>query len=731
MALLSSIFLILSLVLAVTIGPQTRPWTWGFPMIAIALSLCSSVPAILSNRKVNMDRNVVICGLFVAAWFGCRALFSPVKELGMADLVLLIGAVGSFISIKAIEGHVLSERIFAWGIALLLAANCYVIAQQVLDPTYTPIFKDREPEFASGFFAHYNESAHYLIASSLLLAGIALLSSYSLFERISLGFIAGCGLVAIYFTHSRGGILGEVIGLSVLVFGLLIIGQRKKSRWFVPSVIAVPLVLAALVWFLSSGWDASQKSRNIEASGIAQIFDNNSRLYLLGLATSCIGLHPLTGGGSGSFSWECFRFLGGKTQGDLLTRKPEYVHNEIMQAATDYGLIGFILIFVLFGFLVVRAILTLLLDQSSERNSSSEAWYVGGLAALTGMFVQSCFSFNFHLFPGTLLLGICLGMLSRNRILTHESHKKTFTHYLLPTAAVICLIVLVPEGYKSSLLTKSLWSSYCGKSVLLSTDQKIEALTSAIKISPQSTFYQDRASIYQEIALRSGTTEYAEKSAQDYKSAEQLNPHDPISIINQANMHSFLKQDQTAEQLYERAIIVQGGMEPAFRSHFCYSTHLLKKSVRLHDQDQPSKTIPILEFALEQIESAVTKMNWITPEIIPVRVSIHESLGRAYEANGDYNTALKTYDLSAGLDSGLSSNYWAGLLYAKIGRTLWSERKPSEALGYFLEAKRRMFIAGGHFPEGVTAAQSKEQWDYLERTIDYLIGAKIIPQSIK
>ena len=133
--------------------------------------------------------------------------------------------------------------------------------------------------------------------------------------------------------------------------------------------------------------------------------DNTIRLYLLGIAVQCIGLHPMAGGGSRSFSWECFRF-GETTAQGARQPKPELVHNEWLQSATDYGLVGAGLLIGLLGSLALAAILRLLFEDSSKERDHRDAWRIGALAALAGILVQSCFSFVFHLMPGILLLGI-------------------------------------------------------------------------------------------------------------------------------------------------------------------------------------------------------------------------------------------------------------------------------------------------------------------------------------
>jgi hypothetical protein len=205
MPALSAVFLVIALVLAVVIGPQTRPWSWGPAMLALAISLSAALPVFWKKSRPGTDFGVIVFGALVAGWFAWRAWISPVAELGQADLILLAGAAGSFISIRAIEGNAAAERILTWGIALLLLANVVAVGKQVIDPSFSPVFRSRAAAFPSGFYAQYNEAANYLIASSLLVAAAALFGKQGAATRIFFALIAVAGLAAVYFTRSAPG----------------------------------------------------------------------------------------------------------------------------------------------------------------------------------------------------------------------------------------------------------------------------------------------------------------------------------------------------------------------------------------------------------------------------------------------------------------------------------------------------------------------------------------------
>lgn len=700
-------------------------------MLALGISVTAALPVFWKKDRPPADFGLLAFASLVAGWFAWRACNSPVAELGQADLMLLAGAVGSFVSVRAIEGNPLAERILIWGIALLLAANVVVAGMQVVDPSYSPVFRARAGNFPSGFYAHYNEAANYLIASSLLVAAVAMFGRHGTATRIIWCAIAMGGLAAVYFTRSRGGILGAAVGIGVLAAMSLVIGQREKARWFAPALLAIPVIGLAIGGFLILGWEGSQEQRK-PGGGIAGMMDNNSRLHLLGIAMSSIGLHPMTGGGSRSFSWESFRFFENKLQGDVITRKPEQVHNELIQAATDYGLVGAGLLIGLLGTLVLVAVIRILFSESARDADPGDAWRVAGLAALAGMFVQSCFSFVFHLLPGVMLLGICLAALSRATARRGRAPQMLGSRIILSAAAVACAILLAPLGWKGTRVTQVLWSSYFSKVQDTTDEFRIDALTEAIRRWPQSTFFQDRAAIHLASATEDGSTQPIELAVRDFEQAGRLHPHDPGPAVNLANSLSHLQRDQEAEDAYDRAILLQGGMEPAFRAHFSLANHLLQKGLRQFSANDPAPTLASLEISAQQIEESVREMHWTTPEMNEPRVAIHESLGAAREASGDYQGALQAYNFAATLLGGSRAHCRAGLLLGKMGASAWAARRPAEALGYFIEAKRRINLTR-ETPGDVTPGKRLESLADLDRKITFLKGAKIealpVPQK--
>lgn len=716
------------MVLAVVIGPQTRPWTWGPALLALGASVLAAIPVVWRREKIPADFGFLALGAVTAGWFGWRAWISPVAELGQADLLLVCSAAGVFLSIRAIAGNPAAERVLAWGIAMLLAANMAVIAKQVIDPDYLPVFKSKPGKWPSGFFGHYNEAANYLIASSALVGAAALYGRHATATRILWALIAIAGLAGVWYTRSRGGIFGAAVACGVFAAVALIIGKRKGVRWFAPALIAIPLIGLGIAAYLYMGWSEAQELR-FAGTGVEAVLDNNCRLYFLGLAASCVWAHPLAGGGSRSFAWECFRFADPKVQADTITHKPEFVHNELVQTATDYGLVGFGLLIGLLGAFALAAILRVLFEDRLEPSDARDAWRLGALAALAGMLVQSCFSFVFHLLPGVLLLGVCLGKLSRSGGRT-SVRSATVPRILLTAAMVTCAVLLIPAAWKGTRVTSILWPTHFSKLSTGSPESRAGSLTEAIRIWPQAAFYQERAAAFQTLASQEDSPDFvrhAEQAVSDYTEASARHPFEPAFAVNRANLLSQLKRDAEAEEWYEKAISLQGGMEPGFRGHFALANHYWRKSLRLFDPGNPASAHAAIELAAEHIETAVKKMHWVIADMKEPRINIHETLGAFRETVGDCDGALEAYDFATTLPGGARAHYRAGVMIGKTAMEEWMKRRPAEAMKLFLEARKRVTQAGGNLPYGITPSQSAEFIHYLDQQLALLKAAKVQP----
>ncbi len=725
MQVVSSVLFVIALVLAVVIGPQTRAWSWGPAMIPLGLAALVSIPSFVRRNGPGTNGWIVAFGVLAAGWFSWRAWVSPVGEFALADLLLLASAVASFLVMRAIQGNTAAERVLLWGIALLLLASVVVVARQAMDPSYSPLFRARAGTWPSGFFAHYNEGANFLIGSSFLLGAAALTGRHPLAEKAVWGLISLAGLAAVYFTHSRGGILAVAIGFAAFVAIALVIGKRRGSRWFAPALVAIPLIGAALVFFLYQGWTESQEARS---QTIDQLGDNTIRLTLLGISASSIADHPWAGGGSRSFSWEVLRLWETKLHGWGLAR-PELVHNEILQAATDYGLTGAGLLGGLLAVLVAAGIIRILF-AGKDTPEMADAWRLGGIAGLAGMFVQSSFSFVFHLLPGTILLGLCLGRIAFSPTRT-DFLKFRWPQWTMAAVSLVLACCLLPAGWAATRTTAALWSVYVSKDPTTPAAHHA-ALNEAIDLWPTAEFLRERAMLLQEIASADvvdfPSDEAMQLALEDYTKALALNPYDATSSINRANLLSNSRQAPEAEMEFHRAIHLQGGMEPAFRARFHFAWHWMRKGHGFLSSGNHPPALEAFQEGIAQLETLREEWPRLTtpPDEMELKTSLLEGMGSASEGMEEFPAALEAYTAAAQLPPGLRARYHGAALLSKWGTKLWDARRPSEALACFLEARKR-FAAATELPEGVTAAQKEEYVQYVERSITFLTEAKVTP----
>jgi O-antigen ligase/tetratricopeptide (TPR) repeat protein len=727
-AIFSSVFLVLALVSAVLIGSQTRQWAWGPSLVLLGLALLAAVPRLWKARNPP-SVPLILLTVTTAGWFAWRAAISPVWEFGAADLLLLGGAVAGFLVMRPVAGHETAAKVFLWSLALLLLGSVVVIGMQVRDPAFSPVFPSRPVVLPSGFFSHYNEGANFLICAAFLLAGAALLAPVSLVTRLLWGVVAVAGMAAVYFTRSRGGILAVALGAVVFTLLLLVILKRRRSRSFIWLAISAPLVGIAAAVFLWQGWVQAQQLRF--GAGAETVIDNSIRITLLGIASQCIQLAPWIGGGSRSFSWNCFRFWDFPAYGAAHAR-PEMVHNELVQSATDYGVIGTLLIIALLATVLLAPLLRVIFSKRPA-SPMSALWLVGGMSALAGMLVQSSFSFVFHLFPGALLLGVCLGALLENEAEPRDAARtggQAAGRWVFALLALFSGLTLIAAGWTRSRVLLVLWPVYFQQSPEVPPETRLAALSKATGLLPLPSLLADQAHLLYTISLSDDPdhVQAGDLAVETYTRAIALNPYDPIFWVTRAELFSIAGKNEAAEADYAETIRLQGGTEDLFLGNFRFAEHYYRKGFQQLKARNYAAALASFQDGLRRVDGVRRQQEWILqhPPGLKLEEGLNENAGIAAEATGDYDTAAKLYDAAAKFPAGGANHYRLAVLLGKLGDTAWSERRPSEALSRYQEARQHIAAATA-LPAEVAPARKIDYDHYLESRIEYLVGAKIEP----
>ncbi len=347
------------------------------------------------------------------------ALYSLVRYFGSpleyeSRLELFQVAICTFIYFVSCANfyHPRDRTILLYALLLLAVAESLFAAWQfVLKPT--TLFGFERPEMyvrrASGTFFCPNHLAGFLeIVLCLIVARLAMRTSRSniqnlVIEKVFLAFGGVIIIIGLLSTMSRGGWLSVLVGLSLLVF---FGGWKWASFWPRILVAGAGLGLIALL-------AVNVEALNVrvlhtyslvrgEADGAAnfQVSTLGPRVKIWKSTIQMIRDHPVLGTGAGTWQW-----IYPKYRPEKVPSNPEYVHNDFLNLASDYGILGFILVGagVLFFYRHAYRL------SKSDNSSEERAFAVGSLMAVTALMAHSIFDFNLHIFSTAVLFMVLVG----------------------------------------------------------------------------------------------------------------------------------------------------------------------------------------------------------------------------------------------------------------------------------------------------------------------------------
>lgn len=240
---------------------------------------------------------------------------------------------------------------------------------------------------------------------------------------LALGLAASSALVitAILMTGTRAALIALWVQL-LLVVPLLAWRCHDRlawSRWPRWQQAAVPLLLLACV--LALGSIPTGNSKIIaEERGLTALQRGLNRTQSIGPADPSLGIRmemwratldlvrarPITGVGAGAWESEIPRYQpeGAQVETDY------YVHNEFLQLVAEYGLAGWGVLVLLFGYLALAGWRTWRAPTPIEREEQVERALL--LSSLLAFLIVSCIGFPWRLAATGALFATCLGALA-------------------------------------------------------------------------------------------------------------------------------------------------------------------------------------------------------------------------------------------------------------------------------------------------------------------------------
>ena len=552
--------------LAAVVPLAAHPFQFAAGLYAGAFLLALLwIAKLLSGRAHwnNSPMHYPVLGFFIYAIY--RYATSPIEYESRMEL-FEVGLLTFFYFAVACNFHRSRDRsILLWvlfGLAMFEAT--YGLFQFV---TRSPsiLFWSRPDKYfsrAGGTYICPNHLAGFLEMSlGLIIARIVLRRfsdsiNRSALEKVLLAYIGLVCMAALLASLSRSGWVAMLCALLTLV-----IWGEWRSRAFVVRLGAVAvcfLVLGLLAFSVAP----VKRYINLTLSGekykkSSPLLDETigGRTYYWKTTWNMIQEKPLLGTGPGTWQYfwaphRPYRFQG----------YTEYPHNDILNLASDYGLIGVLLAGAAIFFFYRQAIRVGL----SRAHSEQRALAAGAVIAITSIIIHSWFDFNLHILGNSFLfvsimgLTVALGDVSEKQ-LRREMHpfaKYALAGSLLITCGAAAFWILpslrahidIERGdrAKSYLQWEDALAFYKRADSLDHRNPSLhERMGDVYRLKSYWLLGPEHAAERKELALR---------AVDEFKLSLQMNPWQTTVLASLASAYSLAGNKQEALECYQKAL---------------------------------------------------------------------------------------------------------------------------------------------------------------------------------
>ncbi|OYV06366.1 MAG: hypothetical protein CFE26_06675 [Verrucomicrobiales bacterium VVV1] len=600
--ILSAVLLALVLGLALAFSSSLEPTSSGLIALAMVPVLMAGVFVSRPERRsIYLGGLICVTGVYVA-WVASR---SAVIDYGRSDGLLL----GCGLAACSWSGWLVqrsAHRVAVGGLGLLALANVAVAVVQWKNPSYTPVFAGRETfSLPSGFYGHYNHFANFLLGSGFLAAGCAIMPGGRRWSRIGWAAVAFSSAGGIALSQSRGAVLAVGMGLAVLLICWLLDLKRRKVRWFGIAAISTMVLLPASGF--GAWWVAKMvlAERGVQADS-SRMLEDSGRLDFASIAVELASDHPLTGGGSRSFSYEVFAKWDPKEMwvgsGDI-----DMVHNELLQAATDYGWIGLGLVILLLFSLAIRGLMCLTVETSKGEIAADAGLTAGALAAIAAVMVQGMFSFVFHMVPDVIVLGLAIGIISAQPwAFSPKSGGRRGWQRPAPWMGATLAVVLALVGWRDAAAWR-LVGRPGAQGNSSDAEQRYEALQQALALRPD--FRLEQASVLAAGELAKSDPDpvrgvWPMRVLDHQRSVVGRHPWNHASGLGLARQLDELGQFREADEHYRLLLPLLDTREMYYHGRFAYGSHAFRRAYALWQARRPSEAMAWALEARKQMEAS-------------------------------------------------------------------------------------------------------------------------------
>ena len=292
---------------------------------------------------------------------------------------------------------------------------------------------------------------------------------------------------ALLLSASRGGILS--LGVTMLLTAILFLSKKTYRKY---GGLALCLCVAILLYGIHVGinptLDKFEDPRNLYG-----------RLHITRTILPMIRDYPVSGVGLGNFRYVYPRYIDDYDR----VRGSGYAHNDWVEAGTETGCLGMVLLILAFGVYLFKMI------RVWRRRRDLHALGIGAgvMAGLVAVALHSYFDFNMHIpaNPVTLAALAALGYAAVHRqghgpsesffYAVRKIPLTRFRSYVLLTVAVgVCGVALGSAG--KHFLAEAACPTEWNSTMNLNWNPDLSQIEKAISLNPENFAYHNKRAVY-------------------------------------------------------------------------------------------------------------------------------------------------------------------------------------------------------------------------------------------
>ena len=557
--------------------------------------------------------SMILISILGSGYFIWRAVAGGPLSLAVADMALILIAICSYLIGATGSDKVIRLIFYGWIIACL--ANVCVAMAQLSSDSFFYIWRDIAggESKPTGLFGHYNPFASFLNISAFVMLSFASRAGQMKW-RISAGLLFVILIGAMIASGSRGGGLSFMVGFLVWVLVILVdLKVRRSKRFGVAllgvSVAGVLVLLAGSLLVNNINVRRSAEATERHGTKIESEMDDGGRLVFQQMAFDIFQESPLIGSGPRAFSYKAYDHWE-FDEHEAWNHDPEFAHNEFLQTLSDYGLIGFLVLLVVFfthGVVGLLGVVT----TGGKRDGFITTLQIGAFGGLAALLMQSYFSFLIHFPTLVVLMAFLVSLLIRGRTGKPEAGLRICSK-LIGGALVIASVSVAVIGlsFGQSYLLKSQSRTALGSN--LTPGRSFEVLNSfadAAEKGFESSILEGSGRVamsYASEAERSRNPELARKyrlvALAHFQRALELNPHASIAISGLPQVYDALGEFDLAEDGHRVAIEKIWIRENFLRPYFHAARSSFIRGVYACEEEEFSEGYRFLKASLDRLQ---------------------------------------------------------------------------------------------------------------------------------